>query len=104
VLTQNSDKVCEQIEAVISALVRRELDTAPQPVIALFQEMLPMAEMVPVGQESLALRDSYLRAKDRRAALEYGHASSGGSHPERVQRDCQLELQAHRELPQDPVV
>jgi len=52
-----------KIQPVISALVLRELDLAPQPVIALFQNMLPLAEVVPVGPESLALRDAYLRAK-----------------------------------------
>ena len=52
-----------RIKPVISALVRRELEAAPQPVIDLVLEILPLAEVVPVSEESLSLRDAYLRAR-----------------------------------------
>ena len=52
-----------KITPVISALVRRELDLVPQPVIEELQEILPMAEVFPVEQESFALRDAYLHAR-----------------------------------------
>jgi predicted nucleic acid-binding protein len=52
-----------KIQPVISALVVRELDMAPPLVITMFQETLPLAEVVEVDPQSLALRDAYLRAK-----------------------------------------
>jgi hypothetical protein len=51
------------VHSVISALVVRELDAAPPPLIALFQEILPLAEVVEVQPQSMALRKVYLQAK-----------------------------------------
>lgn len=47
---------------VVSDVVVRELAGAPSRVRALGEKMLPLAEVVPVTQEALALRDAYLSA------------------------------------------
>ncbi|HOT36863.1 MAG TPA: hypothetical protein P5179_13865 [Candidatus Latescibacteria bacterium] len=43
---------------VVSDVVVRELAGAPPRVRALGEKMLPLAEVVPVTQEALALRDA----------------------------------------------
>ena len=48
---------------VTSAVVYEELKKAPEDVRAFFQEMLPYSEVIEITQESLYLRDAYLKAE-----------------------------------------
>lgn len=48
---------------VTSALVQQELLEAPVKVSELFEEMLPLAELVDVDERALQLRNAYLKAK-----------------------------------------
>ena len=45
---------------VVSAVVLNEIGPAPEPVRTLLDEMLAMAEIVPVSDEALALQRAYL--------------------------------------------
>lgn len=47
---------------VLSAVVQAELEAAPEPVAALFREVLPRAEVVAVTAEALGLQEAYLDA------------------------------------------
>ena len=47
---------------VVSTAVRDELEEAPEPVRALFEEMRQIAEAVDVGEEAVLLQQSYLAA------------------------------------------
>ncbi|MBI4625011.1 MAG: type II toxin-antitoxin system VapC family toxin [Verrucomicrobia bacterium] len=47
---------------VVSAVVEAELVDAPVPVRGVYEEHLPVAEIIDVSPEALALREAYLRA------------------------------------------
>lgn len=48
---------------VTSAIVQREIQSAPQEIKSLFAEMLELADLVEITEEALSLRDAYLEAK-----------------------------------------
>jgi hypothetical protein len=52
-----------KVHPVLFALVLWELDSAPPPVLALFQDILPLAKAVEVEPAALRLRYAYLRAR-----------------------------------------
>jgi len=49
-------------QLVVSAVVADELADAPASVRSLFDEVLPLAELVPVSAEAVALQEAYLNA------------------------------------------
>lgn len=49
-------------QLVISGLVEQELRNAPEPVQAVLQEFLSIAEIAPISQAALALQRAYLAA------------------------------------------
>lgn len=53
----------EEFEIVVSAVVFEEILPAPTGVRSFFEEMLEYAEIVEVTQESLNLREAYLKEK-----------------------------------------
>jgi len=48
---------------MVSAVVADELVKAPERVRDLFDEMLPLAEVIPISDEATALQEAYLNAK-----------------------------------------
>jgi hypothetical protein len=48
---------------VVSAIVADELANAPERVRDLFDELLPLAEVIPISDEAQALQEAYLNAK-----------------------------------------
>jgi predicted nucleic acid-binding protein len=48
---------------VTSAVVQQEMIGAPKEVTTLFDEMIPIAELVEISEQSLELRNAYLDAK-----------------------------------------
>ncbi len=48
---------------VTSAVAQAEIDPAPQQVKELFEEMLAIAELIDITEESISLRDAYLATK-----------------------------------------
>lgn len=50
-------------QLVVSAIVADELVEAPKRVRDLFDEILPLAEVIPVSEEVTALQEAYLNAK-----------------------------------------
>ena len=52
----------DRFELVVSTIVRDELEDAPQPVRALFEEMRRLARRVDVTEEALRLQQAYLAA------------------------------------------
>ncbi len=48
---------------VTSAVVQQELIGAPQEIVDLFDEMIPIAELVEITEKALGLRNAYLEAK-----------------------------------------
>jgi len=48
---------------VTSAVVQQEIIGAPQVVTDLFDEMIPLAELIDVNENALKLRNAYLEAK-----------------------------------------
>jgi predicted nucleic acid-binding protein len=49
-------------QLIVSAIVADELVEAPARVRSLFNEMLPLAELIPVSAEAVELQESYLQA------------------------------------------
>lgn len=47
---------------VVSGLVEEELRLAPEPIRALFEEMLPTMEIAPISTAALSLQQAYLEA------------------------------------------
>ncbi len=65
---QDSQKFFDQVRAgrfslLSSFLVADEIDKAPQPVRELFDEFLPIAELIRVEAEAMALRSAYVSAR-----------------------------------------
>jgi hypothetical protein len=85
---------------VVSALILSELRPAPEPVRVLLDEMLAMSEIVAVSDEALVLQQAYLEngIVTPRAADDALHVGLGNHR--RVRNDRQLELPAHRPLPE----
>lgn len=53
----------ERFRLVTSAVVQAEVDSAPQKVQDLFNEMLAVAEIIPVSEDALRLQQAYLDAR-----------------------------------------
>ena len=51
-----------RMQLVISAVVEEEIAVAPPQVQALFDEMLALADVVPITEEARTLREAYLNA------------------------------------------
>ena len=93
-----------RFQLVVSPVVVDELQEAPERVRQVYEEHLPWAEFIDVSVEAVRLRDGYLQGRHR-------HAEMGHRRPPRRPRQrgtlplhCQLELQAHRPLRQNPAV
>lgn len=51
-----------RFQLVTSALVQEEIDPAPVQVQELFNQILPVVEVIEVSEKTLRLRDAYLEA------------------------------------------
>lgn len=86
---------------VLSPIVADELEDAPDPVWALFEELRRSAETADVSEETVRLQPAYLDANVVASKVGSGRASRGRRDGLPVPPDRKLEFQAHRELSKD---
>ena len=93
-----------RFQLVVSPVVVDELQDAPERVRQVYEEHLPWAEFIDVSVEAVRLRDGYLQGRRRHTEIGHRRPSRRPRQRGTLPLHCQLELQAHRPLRQNPAV